>query len=191
MKKSLLIISHLASGSSELCNILDQNSRVQWCHSNLIYNHPSCLDSLFSHAHKTDDASAIWMDELFYNYQFAHKAFYNRCKFIYVIRDANCLYSMINSKQQADYFFRYYVYRLRRICEMAKRTPGAVLMTWNNLSKNLKGVEEYLNLKDKLNAPLIQPLLKNKFVSSDLISKAQDSYERHFYYLKNLNLNFI
>ena len=48
---------------------------------------------------------------------------------------------------------RYYCFRLRRLYEMAKKTPGAIFLTWDDIKskKKLELVENYLNIKEKIN----------------------------------------
>ena len=50
------------------------------------------------------------------------------------------------SRDQAK---RYYLYRIRRICELAKRTPGSTFLTHANLrdGKGLDLIQRQLNLK--------------------------------------------
>jgi hypothetical protein len=87
---------------------------------------------------------------------------------------------------------RYYTYRLRRICEMARRTPGAVLLTWDDMitGRGFPLLEKYLHLKEPLvNEEKLWPQAQsNANVTSAIIDQAQHSYERYFYYLRNLNL---
>ncbi len=173
IRKVTLVISHEGSGSSELCKSLDRNPRVQWCRSNLIYDHPFILEQIMSIPHKLNNSAAIWMEELLYNFYFTHKRIYEMCRFIYVIREPR---SSVNPL--------YYTYRLRRMCEMARKTPGAVLLTYDDIitGRGFPLLEEYLCLKES-----IMPVdaVKSDFLGS---SEAQKSYERYFYYLKNLNL---
>ena len=81
MKKIVLVISHLASGSTALCQILDKNPRIQWCRADLIYNHPDILESLTSQPHKLSNSAAIWLDDVLYNFSFSHKSLYQCCKY--------------------------------------------------------------------------------------------------------------
>src|SRR5581483_5367312 len=129
MKQVTIVVSHEGSGSSALCSLLDKNSRIQWCKPNIIYDHPFSLEKITSISHKLKNAAAIWLDEILYNHYFSSKILYEWCRFIYVIREAKPTLSLI-TESRADLLgkARYYTYRLRRICEMARRTPGAVLV---------------------------------------------------------------
>jgi hypothetical protein len=174
-KKVTLVISHEDSGSTDLCRILDKNSRVQWCKVDVIYDHPIKLQSILAIPHKLNNAAAIWLDELLYNHYFTHKRLYEMCRFIYVIRDAKSSKSV-----------KYYTYRLRRICEMARCTPGAVLLTYDDIITGRCNplLEDYLCLKE----PLIIDKSLFSVPSFYVDSYAQESYERYLYYLKQFNL---
>jgi len=84
---------------------------------------------------------------------------------------------------------RYYCFRLRRIYEMARSTPGAILLTYDDLSsrKGLDLIQEYLNLAQPLvSQKLLEP--KEEDFSSFLMNTAQDCYEKYLYHLKQLDL---
>lgn len=198
MKKVLFLTSHLNSGSSVYFDILNTNYRVQGHHSPYPYTSPESYRFLTSHPHKLRNTAAVWMDELLYNHQFQWEGFYDGCKFIYVIREAEptlCgLVEKFNFKPLNA--LRYYTYRLRRMCEMGKRTPGAIVLTWEDIttgrSNNL--VEDYLNLKTPLQ---VQPEAFEKFydyslqsVSHEIRDMGNKSYEKHLYFLKNQSLKF-
>jgi len=188
MRKILFVVSHLGSDSASLCDILGANPQVQFYNTKAIYDRMEIGLSLVAKPHKCDKKAAIWADELLSNHRLCHKCFYKWAQFVYVIKDArHSLNTMRPSDAKtADINFRYYCYRLRRICEMARKTPGAVLLT--NLT-NLKLVEEYLKLQEPLGAAMISPAAEPcKLVTPEHIRKGQESFERHFYYLRNLDL---
>lgn len=184
MKQVAFVVSHLGSDSGLFCESLDKNPRVQWFKSNVIYDHISTVEKLVDKPHKLKNAAAIWLDELLYNFNFSSKYLYSCCKFIYVIRPPKPTLSCIG-----EGFVNYYTYRLRRICEMARCTPGAVLLTWDDLvAGRLDLVENYLNLKEKIDP--IQGIVPTKSVQWSILDNAQQSYEKYLYYLKNLNLQY-
>ena len=79
---------------------------------------------------------------------------------------------------------------------MAKKTPGAIFLTWDDIKskKKLELVENYLNIKEKIN---LDNSLISKFSEdidcsipySDLI-KVENTYEKYLFFLKNLNLQY-
>lgn len=188
MKKVCFIISHHGSGSFDLVNILNQNPKCDINSSQYSYDNPQDLNWMFLKNHKCRDNSAVYGDHLLYNMSFSCKKLYNYCKFIYVIRPPRAsLNEMISMNYQQEYAARYYRYRLRRICEMAKKTPDSVLVTWEDLVKgSFSVIENLLGLKEKLYSKNHHFITKetNSFKES-LVSECEDAYERYYYYLKN------
>ena len=187
MKKVTFVISHLGSDSTELVRILNENPRIKIHTSNTNYESVSDLDWLFESGHKTNNSSAIYGDHLLYNTQLSTIALYKFCQFIYVIRPARPSLNIISCTKGAKSAYRYYCFRLRRICEMAKRTPNALLVTWNDLSNGraFSCIEKLLNLKEELK-PTHQSFMVENEPAPEYQEKSQDSYERHLYYLKHL-----
>lgn len=192
MKKVAFVVSHFGSGSDDLVQVLNRNPRVLIHNQGAEYDHPSSLEWLFQGNHKTDNAAAIYGDHLRVNTCLTCKALYNFCQFIYMIRPAKAsLNAIVNWGYTPENAAKHYMFRLRRICEMAKQTPGSVLLTWDDMQKpeTYSLLTEYL----ELNVPLSK--LETEFLDSskdeldwDVIDKAQESYERHLYYLRQLNL---
>lgn len=195
MKKVCFIVSHLGSGSLDLLDILNKNPKCSFENSLVEYDSPIVLDWLFNKKHKTRNASAIYGDHLVYNMSISCKTLYEICKFIYVIRPARSSLNEIMATKGSTYTEKtatnYYKFRLRRICEMAHRTPDAVLLTWDDLAKGtgFPIIEEYLGLKEQLKVEYYHFSLdsRNNF-NENLITEAQDAYERYYYYLNNLKL---
>jgi hypothetical protein len=163
------------------------------------YTSPLTYSHLVNQRHKLNTNAAIWMDELMFNHLLCTEAFYyGVAKFIYVIREPFPTINGIVShhKYSPEAAVRYYCYRLRRLCEMAKRTPGAVLLTWDDLlTGRLDGeVEDYLNLKTPIQKlPEWYNSYRQEFpdvVPTDLREWAEDSYERHLFFLKNQDLRY-
>lgn len=193
MRKVAFIVSHLGSDSNYLVDVLNNNPRCLIFNSSNTYDHPDSLNWLFSRHKLKNFAGAIYGDHLLYNQSFSCKLLYEYCKFIYVIgspkKALNEIYKMGYKKQSA---FNYYCFRLRRICEMAKCTKNAVLLTRDELinHNNFDIIEKYLNL--------IQPLVStrldgevemyNNVFAEPMLRKAEDCYERYFYYLNNIGL---
>jgi hypothetical protein len=113
---------------------------------------------------------------------------------VYLVRPArSSLNSILSSERNytEETAAAYYRFRLRRMCEMAKRTPDAVLVTWDDLAKGraFPTIEEYLGLNQQLSSTY------EEFMSDDtdrfnegLVNECQDAYERYYYYLNRLNL---
>lgn len=191
MKKAALVISHEGSGIEALCNILNRNPRIQYTHPNLVYNHPDVVESLTNHPHKMSNSAAVWLDDVLHNFYFTNKAIYKLCRFIYLIREPKpTLNAIVDMKANAPGMTRYYCYRLRRICEMARSTPGSVLLTWEDVytGRAFPILEKFLGLKEPLaldQGLFVVPKL-SPFVTTQMIETCQNTYERYLYYLKNL-----
>jgi len=74
---------------------------------------------------------------------------------------------------------------------MAKRTPGALLLTWSDLTSaaGLPLIEEYLELKKPLEPSMLHFVQKeDDQADAEFISRGQEAYERYLYYLKQLDL---
>jgi len=169
--------------------ILNENPRLDLQSSNLVYDHPLVLEHLFSQGHKSDNAAAIYGDRILFNKNFSCKAFYEFSKFIYVVRSPK---SVLNEMIKLENFqetnaLRYYQFRLRRIYEMCRSTPGAVYLTWDDLQKeeSLPLVAQYLKLKEPLR---FEPYPQFTDSASSAMEEAQDSYERHLFQIKQLDL---
>lgn len=199
MKKILFVCSHPYSGSSALYEALNHHSKIQGFRSNSSNSYldsPSLL-TLTNYPHKTSNRSAIYMDELLHNRSFYTTAAYSKCHFVYVIREPEVPVSFLiaNEKKKPTFAVRQYTFRLRRLCEMAKRTPGAILLTWRDLvdGKGMDLIQNYLNLKDPISydPALLAPYIRtfsNNLIGVNLLSETQDAYERYLYFLKNQKL---
>lgn len=192
MKRVAFVVSHLGADSAALCQILDKNPRVQFFQTNTVYDGIGAIEGLVSHEHKLKNVAAIWLDELLYNHYFANKCLYRCAKFIYLIREAKpTLNGIVKEKWETDHAHLYYMFRLRRIYEMARKTPGAVLLTHDDLitGRGFPLVEEYLSLKQPLeqdDSLLNKVRSYNPLVSPKNLEVAQQSYERYLYLIRQM-----
>jgi hypothetical protein len=175
--------------------ILNDNERIDLTDHLLSYDHPSSLNYLFSLNHKLDNAAAIYGGQILFNKDFSCKAFYDFAKFIYVVRPAKQTLNeiKIGKKEYSELSAcRYYCFRLRRIYEMARSTPGAILLTRDDIlsQKGLDLIQDMLGLKQVL-VPQDIPERQVDNFSSQLVDKAQDCYEKYLYHLKQLDLKTI
>jgi hypothetical protein len=194
MKKVVFLVTHLGSGSEALTTILNQNPRVECHRTGLIFNSYHALESFTAHEHKCRNSAAIWIDEHVFNYTFSCKDLLKTCKFIYVVRDGRGALEELVGVHGYDQSaaMRYYCYRLRRIAEMARRTKDAVLLTYDDLVRNedIPLVEEYLNLKERLQMRAIKPA-RTTSVSVKFVDTAQKCYERYLYKLRQMQLQAV
>lgn len=189
MKNGLFVVSHLGSDSGDLVKSLNDNPRVTIYDFSGLYDHYSSLQTLFGQRHKARDSSAVYGDHLCFNTNFYCSDLYSCCKFIYVISPPRIALPRIIQENNYNPIgsSRYYAYRLRRICEMAKRTPGAVLLRSENMQSKMHLVKDYLGLKSPVNLDLTNDD-SEVTVDSSLMSSAEDCYERHLYFLNQQQL---
>ncbi len=195
MKKICFLVSHLGSGSSDLVEILNNNSQCVIAQSEIIYKNLQSLDWMSKIDHKCRDSSAIYGDHILYNMSISSKCFYNFCKFIYIIRPARATLNKIvylNNNYTQKNATNYYCFRLRRICEMAKRTKDSIFLTWEDFSsgKAFDLIEKYLDLRTALNVK--SEHFNQEYIDSfdeNLLNQAQDAYERYYYYMKKIKDN--
>lgn len=182
------------SGSSALYEMLDNNPRVKGFRLNRPYTDMPSVYELTQERHKLNNQAAIYMDELLFNHSLQTKDAYRYCQFIYVVRPAEPTLNELVARRLYTPLFatRYYCYRLQRICEMAKRTPGAVLLTWDDLAtgRGLSLVEEYLGLKNKLSAPIMKRGTSMALVPLQYVKEAEESYEKHLSFLYSQRLRY-
>ena len=190
MKRVVFVITHLCSGSPRLIEALNSSDRVHIHTTHNMYFHPEDLNALTDLPHKCRTAAAIYGDQLFYNISFQCKRLYDWCDFIYLIRGGKdtLLELAVNEPYNDLTSYRYYCYRLRRVYEMAKRTPKATLITWNDLKTGeaLPELEDFLCLKKKLPRFEIERSPFRTDIDPKLINKAQDCFEYYLYKLKTL-----
>lgn len=186
MKKVLFLVSHVGSGSDALYALLNSETRIMGFDKNNIYDSPIQLVALTENKHKLNNSSRIYMDHLLYNYQYCLKP-NPHCQFIFLVREPEgtidyLVNRKIYKKQDAK---RYYLYRIRRICELLKRNPDSVFITYSNLreGKGLDIISEYIGLKNvlKFSQEFIVPSGKNTLQIQDY-EKLSSAYEKYVYF---------
>lgn len=142
----VFLMTHLGSGSNYLCESLSQIPTICCNHTNRVYTHPTDLDSLKS----KDRYAKTFIDTVEYNYSFASTALYSCAKFIYLIRNPkHSLGNMVKEGYTRESAVSYYLFRLRRMYEMAYQTPDGIFLTYEDMLKDegRKLVSDYLGIK--------------------------------------------
>ena len=197
MKKVCFVASHLLSGSSPLCESMNENPRVE--HFRLAEWRPytnmeAVTHDLLLRKHKNGSSAAVYLDELVKNYDLQTKDVYSWCKFVYVVRPARPTINLLVARKLYKPLaaVRYYCYRLRRLSEMSKRT-GGVLLTWDDLvtGRGLPLVESHLGLKRKLDLPDLEQIkgTSDVLVPFGVSEEAEQSYERYLSLMRS-KLNY-
>lgn len=191
MKKVLFLVSHIGSGSGSVYESLNAHPRIQGFFSNNIYSSQMRLMSLTGNKHKLMNNSRIYMDHILYNYQISDKSILSCCSFVYVVREpeASIDYLIGSGAYSKDQAKRYYLYRIRRICELAKRTPGSTFLTYANIrdGKGLDLIERQLNLRDSI--PKVNLAGEEKLKSQLQIGEydsLSEAYEKYLYFVSNI-----
>lgn len=140
--------------------------------------------------HKCRDASAVYGDHLLFNTSVTTKEMYGRFPSIFVVRPArHSLSEILGMGYSESGASSYYRFRLRRICEMAKRSPESLLLTWDDLAKEscAATITEYMRLYEPL-APISVKAPPRDACSEAVVEECQRAYERYYYYLAGLNI---
>jgi len=176
MRNTVFVISHVGADAETFVSILNENSRIKIEKRNIVYKHPEDLQNLWETKHKNASSLAVYGDLILYNQQFLCKKIYNLAKFIYLVREpAGTLGNISMATPEL-----YYRFRLRRMCEMAKETPNALLITHQDLvlGKDL-GLRNFLNLREEITYEF-----KPSENSVKVDKSCEECYERYLYYLK-------
>jgi len=194
MKTLLFIASHYGSGYEYLYKVLDSHPKIQGFTTKVCFSHPDVVINASTMPHKDRTSTAIHMTVLLKNESLTSKAVCKFCKFIYLIRPPTlALNIMVRENgygpQQA---LNYYMFRLRRLAQLAKLTPGAVFLTYDNLVRNeeCKLIEQYLNLKTALEPRLVPFDDIENIIHASIVDKGQEVYEKYLKYMNSLDLPF-
>jgi len=190
LKKVCFVVSHLGSGSGSLVSALNANPRCEIRDSGARYDGASGIRWLFRMGHKCRDASAVYGDHLLFNASISSKRLYGMFQNIFVIRPArHSLNEIVLRGYNEKGASSYYRFRLRRICEMARRSPESLLLTWDDLARDssMRIIEEYLGLSAPLETPRTGVPARDS-CSEAVVDECQQAYDRYYYYLKSLGL---
>lgn len=198
MKKIVFLFSHRHSGSDVLYKSLDNTFFIEGFRDKKIsYSNSSNLLDLVNFPHKRDLKSAVYLDEILTNYSFYLKKDYEKCTFIFLIREPRETLSLMIKKEEKspEFAVREYCFRLRRICEIAKKAPGSLFLTFKDLEKEsgLLLIEKYLKLKEDLiltKEDLDSCKADKIYIKKELLEKAESAYEKYLFFIKNQNLIF-
>jgi len=195
MKRVLFLSTHLGSGHEYLSQVLKSHTKIQEFTNTGCFSHPDVLMNLMHLPHKDNTSTAIYMTTLLKNESFNCDKLCEVCKFVYLIRPPKyTLNAILHAKLHNDpqHALNYYMFRLRRLSQMAKMTPGAVFLTYDDLVRGDEKplIEEYLNLKTALEPCLLPFEDLEDIVHTSIVEKGQEIYEKYLRYMKSLPLHF-
>jgi hypothetical protein len=193
MRRVLFIASHLCSGSDSLFNMLDSHPRIQGHRMGISYDGPQSLVALTSQPHKLENSSAVYMDEMLFNYNISSKPLYVEAHYVFLIRSPRDTINEIAATKNyhPNSAWAYYRFRLHRLRSIAHKAKGAVVLTYEDLVKGqgLELIGDYLGLKEPFT---YRPVARNPYPDAyDNISHmrvAEEAYESTLYALRNLGL---
>lgn len=198
MRKTVFIISHVGSEYEVLISTLFRNSRIIPILNQSQNNYHNLLDVLNAPIeHKFYNKATYFADCILHNHLFSAYDSFDYCKFIYLVEQPRyALPRIIKERPNNNFLFcqRHYLYRIRRMCEMAKRTPQAIFLHSKDIYNpdTYKVIENYLNLNEKLEIPSLKTdYLNIDCVSQNLLDLTESAYEKYLYFLKQQNLVFI
>lgn len=155
MRAVCLVVGHVGSGSSDLYASLCRHPWVAGRRQrDRVYASAADLLALAASPGRVTHAGGVQLDELLYNHQLQTKAAYSLCKFIYVVRRPRHALPLVGYGPEQS--VAYYLFRLRRMCEMAKRS-GGLLVPWDSLGRCGAAVGRYLGLRDVPDCPVSLP----------------------------------
>jgi hypothetical protein len=153
MKKVIFLMSHFGSGSNALYALLASQPRIMGVENENVYDNQTSLIAVAERKHKLNNASRMYLDHILYNFQYSLKPD-PWVKMIFLVREPEgSIDYMVNRKIfKRPEAKMYYLYRLRRICELAKKNPNSIFLTYSILreGRGLKELNDYLELKENI-----------------------------------------
>ena len=175
----LFVATHLGSGASLLCESMNLHRVCAWHRGNGSYKHGSDLVKMKDGA----NWAKVHFDKITHNHQFTCPSLYRQCQFVYVIREPAATFAnLIQYKGYLpDRAFLYYTFRLRRLCEMVKKTPKSVVLRADDLfsGRGLETVQKSLGLRDPVPFAYTPEPVPDVDVPHDLVTSAQAVYDRY------------
>lgn len=172
---------------------LNANPRCEIRETGARYDGPAAVRWLFRMGHKCRDAGAVYGDHLLFNASLSSRRLYGMFRYLFVVRPARHSLNEILARGYGEReASSYYRFRLRRICEIAKGSPGGLLLTWDDLAResSLRIIEDHLGLSTPLAS--LRPSTEPPDVCSErTIGECQDAYDRYYQYLRDLQLRGI
>lgn len=175
--------------------LLNHNPRVQFVQSSPVIQNYTDLKVLTSAPHKLNSVAAMFAFDLNFNYQLGSKNIMQHAHYLFSVRQPepvlNILVSQVGYSEQGAAM--YYCYRLRRICEIAKRVNHGMLLTYDNIQNGeyVVPIKSFLSLRDDVlyDYNIFNHLkTTSNTIKKDTLAWCQDCYERHLFFLKSLPL---
>jgi len=156
-----------------------------------VINNYTDLKPFTAQPHKLNSSAAMYAFEINYNFQMGSRKAIPDIHYLFVIRKPKpTLDSLVSAKlYHPDSVAMYYCYRLRRICEIAKRVSG-MLLTYDQIvsGEYIEPLGNYLGLKDRIihsESEFSHLQAPSYPFDKKVMEWCDDCYERHLFFLKN------
>lgn len=185
--KQIFVATHVGAGGSMLAEMISANRRIGRIRrdNTQVYTDPIALDYAQRKTLETNPDARMFVDRIVFNHEFAHESFYDDCLFVFLVREPEAtLNHLVGLGYTPAAAARYYSYRLRRLCEMARRAKHKVVATWDELvsKEALPEIKRLIGMKE-LNS-IYRPQKSEKTVDPATVSACRRCYERHLNYLR-------
>ena len=187
MKKVVFLMSHVGSGSNALYALLASNPRIMGLENDNVYDNQASLITAAERKHKLNNASRMYLDHILYNFQYNLRPDpWVRMVFLAREPEGSIDYMVNRRIFRRPEAKRYYLYRMRRMCELARRNPNSIFLTYSRLreGRGLVELRDYLELKDDLSfsQEFVVPSGKNCLQLHEYESLSS-AYEKYIYYV--------
>lgn len=186
LDKQVFVATHHGAGGSMLLNMLAAHRRVGVLSRppDVVYSDPTVLSTLQKACVARRPTAKVFADRLVLNHELLHPC-YHGATFIFLVREPEGTLKHLKSLGYAERAaLRYYAYRLRRLCELARRVDNMVVVTWDELVNKsafpvLKGLFDVRELTS-----IYRPQVNEQTVDPATVCEGRRCYERHLRYLR-------
>jgi hypothetical protein len=187
--RQVFIATHVGAGGSMLMDMLlalPKMGRLRRLDTQ-VYSDPSALASLQDEARHFRPHAKAFLDKLTHNYELADKNFYRLANYIILVREPeDSLNWIVQDGYSEAGALRYYCYRLRRLCEIAKKADRWIAVTWNELVDKtaLPRIKSFMGLREL--PSVYKPQETKRTVAPATVLTARKAYDKYLNYLRRL-----
>lgn len=187
IQTQVFVATHYGAGGSMLMTMLGANRRFGKVsrEDGQTYRDPTVLAAVQRDAAARQPQARVFVDRLIANHELSHDFYYENVLFVFLVREPeeSIKYMMETGYTEAA-ALRYYSYRLRRLCEMARKARHKIVVAWDELADKsaFPAIKEFLGLKELTS--IYRPEKSKETVAGATVSSARRCYERHLRYLR-------
>jgi hypothetical protein len=155
------------------------------------YDDPSKLEGVVTPVLTARPLARTFLHKADYNQTVSSPALYEAAGFLYVVREPAAALAHLMGRGYGEHgAVRYYTYRLRRLCEMARRTPAGLVVTFEAVATRRadEAIKRFVGVKELPSTyrPAVPPVL-----SEAVTARPRAAYERYLTYLRQLPLSVV